>query len=79
MNTYLSCRALPFHACRPERRRGGPKAGQVTVASLNRNDRLLQAMWLLGEADRSLFITGRAGTGKSTLLSRFCEITRRSR
>jgi len=51
----------------------------VTVASLNRNDRLLQAMWLLGEADRSLFITGRAGTGKSTLLSRFCEVTRRSR
>ena len=61
MNTYLSCRALPFHACRPERRRGGPKAGQVAVASLNRNDRLLQAMWLLGGAVSRLGVRDQEG------------------
>ena len=47
------------------------------MTSLDRNERFLEAMRLLEETDRSLFITGRAGTGKSTLLSHFCETTRK--
>jgi ATP-dependent DNA helicase PIF1 len=47
------------------------------MTSLDRNERFLEAMRLLEETDRSLFITGKAGTGKSTLLSHFCETTRK--
>ena len=49
------------------------------MASLDRNERFLEAVRLLGETDRSLFITGGAGTGESTLLSRFCETARKKR
>jgi ABC-type lipoprotein export system ATPase subunit len=47
------------------------------MTSLDRNERFLEAMRLLEETDRSLFITGKAGTGKSTLLSHFCEALER--
>lgn len=39
------------------------------------NDRFRDALRLMEETDDSLFITGKAGTGKSTLLSYFCRVT----
>lgn len=39
------------------------------------NDRFRHALHVMEKTDRSLFITGRAGTGKSTLLSHFCART----
>ncbi|MDX2095131.1 MAG: DEAD/DEAH box helicase [Alphaproteobacteria bacterium] len=39
------------------------------------NDRFRDALQRMEYSDRSLFITGRAGTGKSTLLSHFCART----
>ncbi len=41
------------------------------------NDRFRHALQLMEYSDRSLFITGRAGTGKSTLLSHFCARTKK--
>ena len=37
-----------------------------------------RALDLLAESDRNLFITGRAGTGKSTLLQHFRATTRKN-
>ncbi len=42
---------------------------------LDINDRFRHALQLMERSDQSLFITGRAGTGKSTLLSHFCART----
>lgn len=42
------------------------------------NDRFRHALQLMEYSDRLLFITGRAGTGKSTLLSHFCARTKKS-
>jgi len=39
------------------------------------NERFREALRLMEETDQSLFITGKAGTGKSTLLSYFCATT----
>ncbi|QQR69901.1 MAG: AAA family ATPase [Alphaproteobacteria bacterium] len=39
------------------------------------NERFKEALHLMEETGRSLFITGKAGTGKSTLLSHFCATT----
>jgi hypothetical protein len=39
------------------------------------NDRFKEALRLMEETGRSLFITGKAGTGKSTLLTHFCKKT----
>lgn len=39
------------------------------------NDRFRQALDLMEKTDRCLFITGKAGTGKSTLLEHFCRQT----
>jgi ATP-dependent DNA helicase PIF1 len=44
---------------------------------LDINDRFRHALQLMEHGDRSLFITGRAGTGKSTLLAHFCARTRK--
>src|SRR5277367_4773947 len=35
------------------------------------NDRFRDALHIMGQTDASIFITGRAGTGKSTLLTYF--------
>ena len=43
-----------------------------TSNALDLNDRFQHALQLMEETDRCLFITGKAGTGKSTLLSHFC-------
>lgn len=39
------------------------------------NDRFKEALRLMEKTGQSLFITGKAGTGKSTLLSHFCKVT----
>ena len=41
------------------------------------NERFRHALQLMEHTDQCLFITGRAGTGKSTLLSHFCARTRK--
>lgn len=41
------------------------------------NKQFEQALKLLEQSDKSLFITGKAGTGKSTLLEHFKEITKK--
>jgi type II secretory pathway predicted ATPase ExeA len=41
------------------------------------NDQFQHALSLMEETDRYLFITGKAGTGKSTLLSHFCASTKK--
>ncbi len=43
--------------------------------TLDINDRFRHALQLMEHGAQSLFITGRAGTGKSTLLSHFCART----
>jgi ATP-dependent DNA helicase PIF1 len=41
------------------------------------NDRFREALGFMEDTDRCLFITGKAGTGKSTLLDYFCRTTRK--
>src|SRR5271157_5525232 len=41
------------------------------------NAEFKQALELMENSCKSVFITGRAGTGKSTLLTHFCETTRK--
>lgn len=45
------------------------------MAKIEINDCFQNALQLMGETNRSLFITGKAGTGKSTLLAHFCRNT----
>jgi len=47
------------------------------MVSIELNDEFLHALRLLEESNRHVFITGRAGTGKSTLLQYFRENTRK--
>ncbi len=49
----------------------------MTAKKIDINDRFRHALQLMEHSDRSLFITGRAGTGKSTLLSHFCARTKK--
>ncbi len=49
----------------------------ATKGKIDLNDRFRQALSLMEETDRSLFVTGKAGTGKSTLLSHFCSNTKK--
>ena len=44
---------------------------------LEETEEFKQAIALMEAADQHIFITGRAGTGKSTLLRHFMETTRR--
>ena len=41
------------------------------------NEEFKQALELMENSGKSVFITGRAGTGKSTLLTHFCKTTRK--
>jgi len=41
----------------------------MTAVSIEINDRFRRALDILENTDKSIFITGKAGTGKSTLLS----------
>jgi ATP-dependent exoDNAse (exonuclease V) alpha subunit len=45
----------------------------VTIQKLEINDQFKKALHLMNNTSQSLFITGKAGTGKSTLLDYFCE------
>jgi ATP-dependent DNA helicase PIF1 len=47
------------------------------MAQIEINDRFRQALDLMEQTDRCLFITGKAGTGKSTLLEHFCRNTKK--
>jgi ATP-dependent exoDNAse (exonuclease V) alpha subunit len=49
-----------------------------SVPSLDLNDEFLKALGLLEDTSKRVFITGKAGTGKSTLLDYFRETTRRN-
>ncbi len=45
--------------------------------TMQMNPRFLHALYCMEKTDASVFITGKAGTGKSTLLSHFCATTRK--
>jgi ATP-dependent exoDNAse (exonuclease V) alpha subunit len=45
------------------------------MSQIEITDQFEKALQLMDETDRSLFITGKAGTGKSTLLAHFCRLT----
>lgn len=47
----------------------------ATPTTLDINPEFARAIDLMGNTDKSLFITGKAGTGKSTLLDHFCNNT----
>ncbi len=49
----------------------------ATSAVLDLNPQFRHALQRMGETEQSLFITGKAGTGKSTLLSHFCATTQK--
>jgi len=46
-------------------------------APIEPNDQFRNALHIMDHTHRRIFITGRAGIGKSTLLSYFCHITRK--
>ncbi|MGK2872281.1 MAG: AAA family ATPase [Alphaproteobacteria bacterium] len=47
------------------------------VPDIEINDQFQRALHLMEDTDQCLFITGKAGTGKSTLLSHYCANTRK--
>jgi ATP-dependent DNA helicase PIF1 len=51
------------------------KSGQATIEL---NDKFRHALEILGNSDKNVFITGRAGTGKSTLLEYFRNTTNKN-
>jgi len=66
--------------CAYSRKSAAKDNDPMTMAktSLDLNDQFQHAIQLMEETDRSLFITGKAGTGKSTLLSHFCNNTEKN-
>jgi len=51
---------------------------KTKVPKIELNDRFLQALEMMEQGSRGIFITGRAGTGKSTLLSYFRNVTKKT-
>ena len=51
---------------------------KTKVPRIELNDRFVQALELMEQGSRGIFITGRAGTGKSTLLSYFRNVTKKT-
>jgi ATP-dependent exoDNAse (exonuclease V) alpha subunit len=47
-------------------------------SSIDLNDQFLHALHIMEETDKNVFITGKAGTGKSTLLTHFRHHTRKN-
>jgi ATP-dependent exoDNAse (exonuclease V) alpha subunit len=45
--------------------------------ALDLNDEFRQALYFMEQTEKSLFVTGKAGTGKSTLLRHFCDTTKK--
>ena len=60
---------------RDKKEKAGTKMDHVKNIELNEQFR--KALYLLEKTNKSVFITGKAGTGKSTLLSYFCEHTKK--
>jgi ATP-dependent DNA helicase PIF1 len=54
-----------------------PKNTMLPPLSIDINDQFQKALALMEETDQPVFITGKAGTGKSTLLTYFRKITRK--
>ena len=46
--------------------------------SIELNEQFRQALHLMEDTDRNVFVTGRAGTGKSTLLQYLRDITKKN-
>ncbi len=51
---------------------------KIKTPRIELNDRFVQALELMEQGSRGVFITGRAGTGKSTLLSYFRNVTKKT-
>lgn len=49
----------------------------MELSKIELNDKFLQALELMENSDKNIFITGRAGTGKSTLLDYFKKTTKK--
>lgn len=52
--------------------------GSIDTPGIELNDQFLHALNIMEDTDRNVFITGRAGTGKSTLLQHFRNITKKN-
>ncbi len=52
-----------------------PRAAEKVTSPPELNERFREALRLMEDTSENLFITGKAGTGKSTLLSYFCRTT----
>lgn len=52
--------------------------GVETPQDIEINPQFSRALELMGKVDQSLFITGKAGTGKSTLLEHFCASSKKA-
>jgi len=50
---------------------------KLSMNEIELNEQFLNALELMEKSDKNIFITGRAGTGKSTLLMYFCNITKK--
>ena len=50
---------------------------KLNTPAIEINEEFKQALELMENSDKSAFITGRAGTGKSTLLTHFCKTTKK--
>ncbi|HAK89775.1 MAG TPA: AAA family ATPase [Nitrospiraceae bacterium] len=50
----------------------------LTASSIDLNPQFLHALQIMEETDKNVFITGRAGTGKSTLLQHFRNTTKKN-
>lgn len=48
------------------------------TSNIEINPEFARAVFLMGETDTNMFITGKAGTGKSTLLDHFCANTEKN-
>lgn len=60
-----------------QRQEAGNRRKTALEITLNpeQNERFSEALHLMNDTSKDLFITGRAGTGKSTLLAYFCRTT----
>src|SRR3989344_8876710 len=51
--------------------------GRMSNNNIDFNEQFQRALRLMSETDSNIFITGKAGTGKSTLLEYFTETTKK--
>ena len=53
-------------------------SSQITAEGIELNEKFLEALHAMENTRKNMFITGRAGTGKSTLLEHFKKTTKKS-